>query len=55
MNTWRVRKRAPWEMQNLGTVFPWVIERAVWGRWELVGHRSTYALAIMFADRQARR
>ena len=53
MNTWRVRKLAPWE--RITNEFPWVIERAVRGRWKLVDHYAAHADAIVFADRQARR
>lgn len=55
MNTWRVRKLAPWERIYDRTVFPWVIERAMWGRWVIVGRHPSYVGAIRSADRRARR
>lgn len=55
MNTWRVRKLAPWELIYDPTLRPWVIERALWGRWVIVGRNGTHAGAIRRADRRARR
>lgn len=57
MNTWRVRKLAPWEYAP-GAVrhaTTWVVERAVWGRWDFVVSASSQRSAFLFADRQARR
>lgn len=55
MNTWRVRKLASWERIYDRTLSPWVIERALWGRWVIVGRHATHAIAIRRAHHRARR
>lgn len=56
MNTWRVRKLAPWEQFDASARYaPWVVERAVYGRWEQFDRGPSHRSAIRSADRLARR
>lgn len=57
MNTWRVRKLPPWEYAPGAARHSetWVVERVVWGRWQVVVQTSSQRTAFVFADGQARR
>lgn len=54
MNTWRVRKLAPWEHEP-DALGRWVVERAEWGTWRAVVFAGCQSVAFAWADRQARR